>query len=688
MAKADRLRKIRNIGIVAHIDAGKTTLTERLLFYSGRIHRIGDIDDGTTQMDWMPEERARGITITAAVTTLSWRGHEVHLIDTPGHVDFTVEVERSLRVLDGAVVVFSAVDGVEPQSETVWHQAEHYRVPRLAFINKMDRVGSDFAGALDQMRKKLGARPVPLQLPWGAEDHFQGCIDLVKMRAITFNPEDRGLTIVPHEIPAELKEAAAEARHVLVEAAADGSDRVMELYLGGQEVPEADLVTGLRAMTLSGKINPVLCGTALRDKGGPPVLDAVVDLLPSPLDLPPAKGTDPRSGQPLERPPDPAAPFSALVFKVQLLEGRRHAFARIYSGRVVPSDEVLVARTGTTERVARLFKLHADSRERVDEALAGDIVAMVGLKTAVTGDTVCTPKAPITFEGMQFARPVMSLAIEPKSSADLEKLQEAVRKISDEDPTLTCKEDPDTGQTVLSGMGELHLEVAVNHLKRDLNVAVNVGKPQVVYRETISRPAEAEEEFARAIQERTLRAKARVAVEPRPRGQGTEVRLEVAPPPPPAQPHKPEILLAAKSALTDALTSGPILGYPMEDITVRVTAISADDTEGVTGAVAAAAGGAFRKAVEAASPQLLVPQMAMEIIVPEEFLGEVIGDLTGRSGEVLNVQRRPPVAVVDARAPLTKLFGYSTRVRSLSQGRGTFTMKFDRFDSAGAEKPY
>jgi elongation factor G len=673
MAKIER---VRNIGIVAHIDAGKTTVTERFLFYSGKIHKIGEVHEGDTQMDWMPQERERGITITAATTMFNWKNHELHLIDTPGHVDFTIEVERSLRVLDGAVVVFSAVDGVEPQSETVWHQADKFRVPRLAFVNKMDRVGADFDAVVAQIVKRLGARPAPVQLPMGAEDKHAGVIDLVRMRALFFSGEE---TEPPHEdeIPDAFAEAAAHARERLLEAVADVDDAIAEKFLEGGAIEEAELKAALRRACIGVKLVPVLAGTALRNKGVQPLLDAIVDYLPSPVDVPPIEGTDPRDPtKKLTRPPDDKAPFSGLVFKIAMDEGRKVVYVRIFSGILRPGDEPLNPRAGATEKVARLFQVHADKRERIERAGAGMIVAVMGLKHATTGDTLCATTAQIVLERIDAYEPVISAAIEPDTLSDKEKLDFGLGKMVEEDPTFKVHEDPDTGQTIIRGMGELHLDVIVDRLVREYGVKARAGKPQVVFRETIARAAEAEGRFERRLEDDEIYGRVRVRVAPRPRHSGLVYghRLPEVPPLP------PHIVAAAMSGVKDASQSGPG-GYPMEDIEITVTAVETRDGASPETGTKIAASNAFRAACAEAGPRVLEPIMGVEVVVPEEFLGAAIGDLNQRRGRIEDVGHRGEKRIVQAKVPLQRMFGYSTQLRSLSQGRATFSMQFAEYDS-------
>jgi elongation factor G len=674
MAKLDR---IRNIGIVAHIDAGKTTLTERFLFYSGRIHKIGEVHEGEATMDWMPQERERGITITAAATTLAWRGHEIHLIDTPGHVDFTIEVERSLRVLDGAVVVFDGVSGVEPQSETVWHQADKFHVPRLSFINKMDRVGADFAASVESMVKRLGTRPVLAQLPIGAEDRFEGIIDLVGERALYFSGEE---TEPPHEgaVPESMADEVRGARERLVEAAADFDDALAVKFLEGQAPGIDELRAALRRGTIANKIVLVFTGAALRNKGVQPLLDAVVDYLPSPPDVPNPVGQHPKTGAPETRPPDEKAPLSALAFKVQMDEGRKTVYLRVYSGVVRPGDDVWNPRLGKTEKVARLFSVHADRRERIDKAGPGAIVVAMGLKETGTGDTLCAAAAPLTFEPIFAYDPVISKAIEPRTLAEKDKLDAALAKIADEDPTFRVREDPETGQTIMSGMGELHLDIVTDRLRREYNVEATAGKPQVVYRETVTRVGEGEARFERRLEDEHLFGQARVRVGPRPRGSGNLVRAELPPLPSP-QP-SPALVEASLHGLREGTAAGPSGGYPLEDIEVVLSGLELHEASTEVGQKIAASE-ALRRACADAEPRLLEPIMAVEVIVPPDFMGDVLGDLNARRARIDRVDVRGESRLIEAKAPLRVMFGYSTDLRSRSQGRATYTMTFHAYDA-------
>ncbi len=674
MAKIER---VRNIGIVAHIDAGKTTVTERMLFYSGKIHKIGEVHEGATQMDWMPQERERGITITAATTVFAWHSHEVHLIDTPGHVDFTIEVERSLRVLDGAVVVFSAVDGVEPQSETVWHQADKFRVPRLAFVNKMDRIGADFEGVVEQIRQRLGAKPAPVQIPIGAEDQHEGVIDLVRMKAITFTGEESD---PPSEgdIPLSLTDQAATAREKLIEAVADVDDAIAEKFLEGQNVDAETLGAALRRACISVKLVPGLCGTALRNVGVQPLLDAVIDYLPSPVDVPAIEGVEPRKPENrVSRPPDDKAPFSALAFKIAMDEGRKVVYLRIFSGTVRPGDDVLNARTGELEKIARLFQVHADKRERIERAGAGMIVAGKGLKKTTTGDTLCASTNPILLERIDTYEPVISSAIEPETLSDKEKLDFGLSKMAEEDPTFRVHDDAETGQTIIRGMGELHLDIIVDRLVREYGVKARVGKPQVVFRETLGKTAEADAKFERKLEDNAIFGHVRLRVAPRPRRSGStfSVKLPEFPPIPPM------IVQAALTGAREASTTGQAGGYPLEDIAVLILGIEIREGESAETGTKIAASEAFRRACADADPKLLEPIMTVEVVTPEEFLGGAIGDLNQRRGRIEDVGSRGVKRVIQAKVPLQRMFGYSTDLRSLSQGRATFSMQFSEYEA-------
>ncbi len=682
--KPSKLTRVRNIGVAAHIDAGKTTVSERFLYYAGRIHKIGEVHDGEAQMDWMPQERERGITITAAATTLEWRGHEVHLIDTPGHVDFTIEVERSLRVLDGAVIVFCGVSGVEPQSETVWHQADNFHVPRLAFVNKMDRPGADFRAVVDEIRERLAAYPVAVQLPIGAEDQFVGVVDLIHERAIYFSGAEDD---PPREdsIPVAMADQVAVAREKLIEAAADLDDTIATAYLEGKPIAPAALMAALRKGTIRCSIVPVLAGSALRNKGIQPLLDAVCDYLPAPTDVPPIQGKDPTTNEPTTRPPEDSAPLCALAFKVAMDEGRKTVFLRIYSGVLKPGDEVQNARTRRNEKVARLFSVHANRRERIERAGAGSIVVAMGLKEAGTGDTLYAPRAPISLGSIDAHEPVIARAIEPKTQAEKEKLDFGLAKLADEDPTFRFGEDAETGQTIIRGMGELHLDIMVDRLRREYGVDAHVGRPQVVYRETLAGTAEAEAHFERQVGDETLFGQARVRVAARPRGSGNQVKLAVAMPEQvPGAPKIPEppraILEAALEGATEAMRSGPE-GYPFEDIEVVVTGIEYRPDASTPAGQKAAVGEALRQASREAGTRLLEPIMKVEVTAPEANVGDVLGDLNARRARIEDVNVRGNQRLIVAKVPLRRMFGYSTDLRSATQGRANYTMQFETFDA-------
>ena len=683
-AKPSKLARTRNIGVVAHIDAGKTTVSERFLFYAGRIHKIGEVHDGQAQMDWMPQERERGITITAAATTIEWKTHEIHLIDTPGHVDFTIEVERSLRVLDGAVVVFCGVSGVEPQSETVWRQADGFHVPRLSFINKMDRAGADFASVVEEIRTRLGAKPVPIQLPIGAEDQFKGIVDLVTEKALYFSgAEDDNPT--EEVIPAGMADEVAAAREKLIEAAADYDDAIANAFLEGQPIPVATLKAALRKGVIACGIVPVLAGAALRNKGIQTLLDAVCDYLPSPLEVPPVEGIVPGTGEKVTRPPEDSAPFCALAFKVAMDEGRKNVFLRIYSGVLKPGDEIQNARTKRNEKIARLFSVHANRRERIERAGAGSIVVSMGLKDVGTGDTLCSPKAPILLDSIVVQEPVISRAIEPKTQAEKEKLDFGLGKLADEDPTFRFGEDTETGQTIIRGMGELHLDILVDRLRREYGVDANVGRPQVVYRETLAGAGEGEARFERTLEDESLFGHARVRVAPRARGSGNELRMALVKPEVVAGAPKipdapPAILDAAMEGAREAMRSGP-QGYPFEDIEVVITGIEYRPDASTPAGQKAAVGEALRQASRDAGTRMLEPIMKVEVTAPEQNVGDVLGDLNARRAQIQDVGFRGTQRVVLAKVPLRRMFGYSTDLRSATQGRANYSMQFEAYDA-------
>jgi elongation factor G len=672
--KKTKISAVRNIGIIAHIDAGKTTVTERILFYTGRSHKLGEVHDGEAIMDWMPDEQERGITITSAVTTCPWKDIEIHLIDTPGHVDFTIEVERSLRVLDGAVGVFSAVEGVEPQSETVWRQADKYRVPKIAFLNKMDRIGADFFGTVEMMKTKLGANPLVLQLPVGMGEEFRGVIDLVRMQQITWDESSLGILFSSGPIPAELAPAAADYRERLIEAAAEQDDALMEAYVAETPIEEAPLLAAIRRATIQLKLVPVLCGAALKNRGIQPLLDAVAQFLPSPADMPPARGHHPESGEAVDCHPRESDPLAALIFKVSMMEGRKLCFVRVYSGRLKAGSDLYNPTLQRKEKVARILLMHANKRERIEEAGAGSIVGVIGLKDASTGDTLCSAEHPLLLEKIESYEPVISLAIEPKTHADQERMDEVLEKFTAEDPTLRVRKDEDTGQTILSGMGELHLEVVTSRMQREFNTNVNVGKPQVVYRETIAGSAEASAVFDREIAGQRHYGEVRLEVVPLPRTAGSRFLSNLPPEMLPAV-----FVDAIRKGALGALESGPLSGYPAVDVEVRLAGAVPKDTSTEL-AFTVAASMACKEALSRGNPLLLEPIMTAEILLPEAFLGDVIGDLSARSGKIESIEHKLGVQVITATVPLARMFGYSTALRSATQGRGTFSMHFKRFD--------
>jgi elongation factor G len=674
-----RLSRTRNIGFMAHIDAGKTTVTERILYYTGRTHRMGEVHDGNTVMDWMLQEQQRGITITSAVTTCPWRDSYIHIIDTPGHVDFTIEVERSLRVLDGAIAVFCAVGGVEPQSETVWHQADKYKVPKLAFINKMDRIGADFFRAIQMMVDRLGAKPLLVQLPLGSEDQFEGVVDLLRFKAIIWHEENLGASFSEMEIPQEILPQASEYRKKLLETVAESDDALTEQYLEGEEFSEEVIKEAIRKETISLNLVPVLCGAALKNKGIQPLLDAIVDYLPSPLNIPPVHGTNPRTGHVEERTSTDDEPFSGLAFKITMDQGRKLTYGRIYSGILKTGAEAYNPRLEAKEKVARIFLMHANHRERLDEARAGDIVALMGLKQTTTGDTLCTENHPILLEPIDFYKPVMSVAVEPRANRDQDKLTSSLERLTEEDPTFLVKFDEDTAQTIISGMGELHLEVLIQRLLSEYNVEVNVGRPQVVYRETITKAVEASGRFDRVVEDVRHLAEVTLKLTPNSRGKGLEFRPEI-----PDGVLSGEGLSAIQEGVNDASTAGLIMGYPVTDIQTVCLKASFDLENPSPMALRIAASNAFREGMRKAQPTLLEPIMELNVIVPEEFMGEVIGDLKARKGDVESITPKGKVVFIAALAPLKGMFGYSTDLRSMSQGRGTFSMQFSHYDTASA----
>ncbi len=681
MARTFPLEKTRNIGIMAHIDAGKTTTTERILYYTGRTHKMGEVHEGAAVMDWMEQEQERGITITSAATASEWRGHRINIIDTPGHVDFTVEVERSLRILDGAIAIFDAVAGVEPQSETVWRQADKYRVPRIAYVNKMDRTGADFIGAVETMHERLGAHPMPIQLPIGQENEFTGVVDLIENKALYWTDE-LGTEIEQREIPDELAEQAQQYRTRLIEACADYDDELMEAYLNDEQIPHDRIAQSLHRATLDIKVTPVLCGSSFKNKGVQPLLDAIVELLPSPLEVPPVEGVEPPgkgsngAGKTATRPPRDDAPFAALAFKVMAdpYVGKLTYF-RVYSGTLKAGSRVLNDSNGRTERVGRLLMMHANHREEIEECYAGDICAGVGLKHTGTGDTLAAPDAPIELEQIEFPEPVIAVAIEPKTKVDQEKLATSLSRLAEEDPTFQVETDQETGQTLIHGMGELHLEVIVDRLLREFNVDANVGRPQVAYRETIrERVEKVEGRFVRQTGGRGQYGHVVIHMEPAP-GEGFDFLNEIKGGRIPT-----EFIPAVEAGVEEALQSGVKAGYPMVDVRVELVDGSYHDVDSSEMAFKVAGSMAVQDAARRAKPVLLEPVMAVEVVTPEEFLGDVIGDLSRRRGKVEGQERRGNALAVQAKVPLGEMFGYATDLRSSTQGRATFTMQFERYE--------
>ncbi|HSK16877.1 MAG TPA: elongation factor G [Gaiellaceae bacterium] len=673
------LDHVRNIGIMAHIDAGKTTTTERILYYTGRTHKMGEVHEGAAVMDWMAQEQERGITITSAATTAFWRDFRINIIDTPGHVDFTVEVERSLRVLDGAIAVFDSVAGVEPQSETVWRQADRYRVPRIAFINKMDRTGADFFAAVQSMVDRLGARPVPVQLPVGQEEHFRGVVDVVEMNAVVWD-DDLGTKMSVAEIPDELREQAEEYHHQLIDAVAEHDEELLETYLTDEDAVTPEMIRRtLRRATLEIAVTPVFGGSAFKNKGVQPLLDAVIDYLPSPLDVPPVHGVDPRTGHELSRRPSEGEPFSALAFKVMSdpYVGKLTYF-RVYSGKVKAGERVLNVTTGKTERVGRLLQMHANHREEREEIGAGEIVAAVGLKATTTGDTLATDTAPIRLESMEFPEPVISVAIEPRTKADQDKLSQGLTRLSEEDPTFRVRTDEETGQTLIAGMGELHLEIIVDRLLREFSVDANVGRPQVAYRETIGKAVEKiQGRFVRQTGGRGQYGHAVINMEPSGPGEGYEFIDRIVGGKVPK-----EFIPSVDLGIQEAMESGILAGYPVVDVRVELVDGSYHDVDSSEMAFKVAGSMAFKAAMERAKPKLLEPIMSVEVVTPEEYLGDVMGDLNSRRGRVEGLEPRGNAQAIRARVPLATMFGYATDLRSTTQGRATFTMQFDRYEEA------
>ena len=675
MMKKSQINNIRNIGIIAHIDAGKTTVTERILYYTGRSHKIGEVHDGEAVMDWMVDEQERGITITSAVTTCRWENTEIHVIDTPGHVDFTIEVERSLRVLDGAVGVFSAVDGVEPQSETVWRQADKYGVPKMAFVNKMDRIGADYLGTVEMMKTRLNANPLILQLPVGQGDDFSDVIDLIRMKQIRWEEDALGTTYSLNSINDEYLPQAEEYREKMIESVAEYDDDLMEAYLSEQPIDASALIKAIRKSTVNLQLVPVLCGSALRNKGIQPLLDAIVDFLPSPADVPPIKGLHPETGQEIECRAKDSDPLAALIFKVSMIEGRKLSFVRVYSGKMKAGSEVYNPALKKKEKLARILQMHANKRERVDTVGAGNIVGIVGLKDSSTGETLCSADHPVLLENIDIYEPVISVAVEPKTHADQEKMDEVLQKFMAEDPTLIVRKDEDTGQTILSGMGELHLEIITSRMQREFNTNVNVGKPQVVYRESIANRAQASAIFDKEIAGQRLYGEVNLAVKPLPRGTGNQFKSKIS------VDELPQVFIdAVRKGALESLESGSLMGYPVVDVEVTLVSARHKDALSTELAYTVSASMASRAALSKADPFLLEPIMDVDVFVPESFTGEVIGDLNARGGKIESIDHKMGAQIIGATVTLSRMFGYSTSLRSATQGRGTFTMQFSHFD--------
>jgi elongation factor G len=682
MPRSAPLERTRNIGIMAHIDAGKTTTTERILFYTGVNYKMGEVHEGTTTMDWMEQEQERGITITSAATTCFWKDHRINIIDTPGHVDFTVEVERSLRVLDGAIGVFCAVGGVEPQSETVWRQADKYRVPRIAFVNKMDRIGANFPRVLDMMRDRLGANPIPLHVPIGEEEKFRGVVDVLRERALVWDGDDLGQSFREEEVPAALRQTVASYRERAIEAAADSDEELMARYLEGQPIPAEAIKKGLRDATLSQRAVPVLCGSAFRNKGVQPLLDAVVDYLPSPLDVPPVEGRHPETGEPIVRKASDDEPLAALAFKIA---SDKHVgqltYARLYSGRMKTGEQVLNAATGKKERVGRLLQMHANKRQELEEAFAGDIVAVVGLKATATGQTLCPPRHPILLESITFPEPVISIAVEAKTKADMDKLGTALSRLAAEDPTFRVSVDSETGQTLISGMGELHLEIITDRLLREFGVAANVGRPQVSYKETITRTARAEGRYIKQTGGSGEYGVVTLEVEPGAKGSGFVFENALK-----GQAIPREYVPAIRQGCEEAAQSGELAGYPVVDVKVRLLDGQAHEVDSSERSFKIAGSLAMREALREGRPVLLEPLMAVEVVAPADFVGVVQGDLNARRGSITGLEARGGAQVVRADVPLAQMFGYVNALRSMTQGRATYTMQFSSYSQVPEER--
>jgi elongation factor G len=676
MDKAFPLSNVRNIGIMAHIDAGKTTTTERILFYTGIIHRIGEVDDGNTVMDWMQQERERGITITSAAITTEWKGVRINIIDTPGHVDFTIEVERSLRVLDGAVAIFDSVGGVEPQSETVWRQADKYNVPRIAFVNKMDRVGADFLNVVAMMEQKLSSVAVPLQLPVGKEDTFAGVIDLVRMKRYQYGEEDMGATVAEDDIPAACLKEAEHYRHLMLERICDFDEELMHQLLEDKQPDQAIVKRAIRTAVLAGKINPVLCGSSFKNKGVQQLIDAIIDYLPSPMDRSTVHGFDPKASQQVVRSAQDDEPFCALVFKIVADPHiGRLAFARAYSGVIDLKSTLLNPRTNSRERITRIFRMHSNKRKPEQSMHAGDIMGLAGLKDTSTGDTICDPEHPISLEQMTFPQPVISRSIEPKSTSDEERLNAALARLADEDPTCTVKLDPETGQTIISGMGELHLEILIDRLIREFNVEAHIGKPQVSYRETITGRTVETFELSQLIGGKNQYAKLVLSVEPIDPAKGTEFEIKISEKSVPA-----EFLNAARQGIVETSSGGVMSGYPLTGVKTSLVGLTFREDESTEMAFKIAGSMAFKNACVKCTPTLLEPAMKLEVVVPPDYMGAVINDLNARRGKILGISARKDVQIIAGEAPLSEMFGYATMLRSLTQGRAVYTMQFDHYE--------
>ncbi len=675
MPRSVPLEKIRNIGIMAHIDAGKTTTTERVLYYTGVNYKMGEVHDGAATMDWMAQEQERGITITSAATTCTWNDHRINIIDTPGHVDFTIEVERALRVLDGSVAVFCAVGGVEPQSETVWRQADKYRVPRIAFVNKMDRVGADFGRVVEMMRDRLGANPVPLQLPIGAEDEFKGVVDLVERRAIVWDEESLGAEFHVEDVPESMVDAVDAAREKVIEAAADFDEDIMAAYLDGETICVDQVRKALRQATLELAMVPVLCGTAFRNKGVQPLLDSIVEFLPSPLDIPPVEGVRPKDGETVPRKADDNEPFSALAFKIMTDKHVGHlTYVRVYSGHAKAGEQVLNTATGRKERLGRLLQMHANKRQEIDEVFAGDIVAVVGLKQIHTGETLAAINAPVLLESLEFPDPVISIAIEPKTTADMDKLGQSLERLAQEDPSFKVSVDEETGQTIISGMGELHLEIITDRLVREFGVQANVGRPQVAYKETITRTVTVEGRYIKQTGGTGDYGVVKLELSPGERASGFEfedaTKGGVVP---------KEFIPAVRQGCQESAESGPISGFPVVDLKVRLVDGQAHDVDSSERSFKIAASMGMRQGLEEADPVLLEPIMTVEIVTPEDFVGGVQGDLNGRRGQITGIEVRTSAQAIQADVPLSSMFGYVNSLRSMTQGRASYTMQFSHY---------